>query len=78
MEFIYVVIENGEPYPEVYRDYMSAVESVKKLHEEYILEFKDELDFSDLDIPENVEAGKTYLYIEKGIHIYIYKYPISK
>jgi len=78
MEVIYVVIENGEPYPEVYKDYMSAVVAVKKVHEEYILEFKDELDFSDLDVPEDVETGKTYLYIEKGIHIYIYKYPIPK
>ena len=78
MEFIYLVIENGEPYPEVYKDYMSAVAAVKNMHEEYIREFESELDLSDLDVPENVETGKTYLYIEKGIHIYIHKYPISK
>ena len=78
MEFLYVVVENGDPYPVVYKDYMSAVADVKKLHAEYIREFEGEIDFSDLDVPENVEAGKTYLYIEKGIHIYIHKYPIPK
>jgi hypothetical protein len=28
-------------------------------------------------VPEDTLTGKTYLYVEKGIHIYIYKLPIA-
>jgi hypothetical protein len=31
---------------------------------------------TDLDAPENKVTGKTYLYVEKEIHIYIHKLPV--
>jgi hypothetical protein len=32
---------------------------------------------ADVNPPENTETNKTYLYIEKGIHINIYKFSIT-
>jgi hypothetical protein len=31
---------------------------------------------TELDVPENKVTGKTYLYVEKEIHIYIHKLPV--
>ena len=69
---VYVIIENGEPYQNVYTLFASAVAAVKEKHVDVIDEQKCE---ADLDVPEDTLSGKTYLYIEKGIHIYIYKLP---
>ena len=80
MNSVYVVIENGEPYEEVYRSFASAAAAVKEKYAEEIAEQRGESDdypiCSDIDVPEDILTGKTYLYIEKGIHIYIYKLPI--
>ena len=77
-EFVYVVIENGEAYQNVYKTYESAVKAVNDRH-------KDELDRQIQEIPDYKEqilgdvnptedpSGKTYLYIEKEIHIHIWK-----
>jgi hypothetical protein len=77
---VYVVIENGEPYKNVYTSFDSAVATVKEKHTEKIA---DEMRVSngysicsEIDVPEDILTGNTYLYIEKGIHIYIYKLPI--
>jgi len=67
---VYVVIENGEPYPQVYASFALAVAKVKEKHAETVAEEADAL-CSDLDAPE--QSDRTYLYVEKGIHIYIYK-----
>lgn len=69
---VYVVIENGEPYPHVYASFALAVAKVKEKHAETVAE-QEESDSlcSDLDAPE--QSDRTYLYVEKGIHIYIYK-----
>ena len=88
MEFVYSIVENGESYPNAYKTYMSAVFAVKEKHKEYLEEQLKSLEcleclthieniLSDINVPENVESGKTYLYIEKGIHIFIYKLPIT-
>jgi hypothetical protein len=63
---IYVVIENGEAYPDPYKTYKEAVDAVKQKH-------ADELDneCNEVDVEEK---AITYLYIEKGIHIYIHRY----
>ena len=63
---IYVVIENGEAYADAYKTYKEAVDAVKKKH-------ADELDndCNEVDVEEKVI---TYLYIEKGISIYIHRY----
>ena len=82
MNAIYVIIENGEPYNVVYQTFDSAVAVVKAKHKETVDEQLREANSvydicSELDVPENKVTGKTYLYVEKGIHIYIYKLPVA-
>ena len=81
MSSVYVVIENGEPYENVYTSFASASEAVREKHAEEIAEqIEDSNDYpicSEIDVPEDILTGKTYLYVEKGIHIYIYKLPIA-
>jgi hypothetical protein len=76
---VYVVIENGEPYKHVYTSFDSAVAAVKEKHAEEISEqiSNGYPNCSEIDVPEDILAGNTYLYVEKGIHIYIYKLPIT-
>lgn len=63
---IYVVIENGKAYPDAYKTYKEAVDAVKEKHVDDL-----ENDCNELDVEEE---RVTYLYIEKGIHIYIHRY----
>ena len=81
MSSIYLVIENGEPYENVYTSFASAAAAVKEKHAEEIAEQVRESQgypiCSDIDVPEDTVTGKTYLYVEKGIHIYIYKLPVA-
>jgi hypothetical protein len=81
MSSIYVVIENGEPYKNVYTSFASAAAAVKEKYVEMIAEQIREMNgypiCSEIDVPEDILTGKTYLYVEKGIHIYIYKLPIA-
>lgn len=80
MNSVYVVIENGEPYTTVYTSFASAAAAVKQKHIQEIDEQLREAGggpiCSEVNVPENVLACKTYLYVEKGVHIYIYKLPI--
>ena len=77
MSSVYVVIENGDPYNSVYLSFASAAAAVKEKYAEEISEqIRESQGYpicSEVDVPEDVLTGKTYLYIEKGIHIYIYK-----
>lgn len=79
MVAIYVVVENGVPYPVAYPSFESAVAVVKEKHkedlEEQIRQANGGLICSDLDVPENTLTGHTYLYVEKEIHIRIYRLP---
>jgi hypothetical protein len=80
MDFIYVVIENGDPYPVAYKTYDQAVESVKAKHKETLdedLKYSEEYGESchEVDVPE-AKKGPSHLYIEKGIYIEIHKLPI--
>lgn len=81
MNSVYVVIENGEPYNTVYTSYASAKAAVKEKYEgeiaEQIREAGGETICSEIDVPEDFLTGKTFLYIEKGIYIYIYKLAIN-
>jgi len=81
MSSVYVVIENGEPYENVYSSFASAAAAVKEKHAEEIAEQIRESEgypiCSEIDVPEAV-TGTTFLYVEKGIHIYIYKLPIHR
>jgi ActR/RegA family two-component response regulator len=81
----YVIIENGEAYPTGYTSYAAAVKAVKSKYCEYLCHQVKQLDMlediesvlADVNVPENKETNKTYLYIEKGIHITIYKIPVE-
>jgi len=85
MEYIYIVVENGEEYPDAYKNYKSAVKAVKEKHREYIEEQIKEIHYlydiesvlADINTPENTETGISRLYIEKGINIVIHKLPIK-
>jgi hypothetical protein len=86
MTNVYVVVENGELYPDLYGSYISAREAViTKYNAELRLE-RDEVEemddpdykmASDVDVDEN-ETGTTQLYIEKGINIIIQRYDCKK
>ena len=80
MSAVYIVVENGEPYKVAYATFESAVAAVKEKHKEEVEAQLREADggpiCTDLDVPENKVTGKTYLYVEKEIHIYIYKLPV--
>jgi len=79
MAVVYVVVENGVPYPVAYASFESAVAVVKEKHKETLEEQMREADggsiCSDVDVPENKLTGHTYLYVEKEIHIRIYRLP---
>ena len=80
MSSVYVVIENGKPYENVYTSYASAAAAVKEKYAEEVAEQRRQSYgypiCSEIDVPEAV-TGPTYLYVEKEIHIYIYKLPIA-
>jgi len=81
MAFVYVVIENGEPYAEAYASYALAQAAVKvKWDEEVQRQREEEGDVpnpvSDIDLPED-PSGETYLYVEKGNHIRVYRMPVK-
>jgi hypothetical protein len=82
MEF-YVVVENGEAYPEAYKTYAAAVAAVKEKNREAIedqinevrrLEDVEEI-LSNINRPEGIK--QTHLYIEKGINIIIYNMTVK-
>ena len=81
MDYVYVVVENGEAYPTAYTKYDLAKAAVKAKHKEQLnwemsqLQEGDTMS-SEVDVPED-RSGKTYLYIEKEIQIYIHKLPIK-
>jgi hypothetical protein len=80
MDFVYVVIENGDPYPVVYMKYNEAVAAVKLKYKEEIEEdlkyAEDGESIHEVDVPES-KVGYSKLYIEKGIHIEIHKLPLK-
>lgn len=80
MNAVYVIVENGDPYPVAYASFESAAAVVKETHkravEEERMEVNNTLISHETTIPENTKMGKTYIYVEKEIHIYIYKLPV--
>lgn len=79
MESVYVIVENGEPYPNAFTEYSLAVNVVKQKYKDW-----EEDEENEIDVPEgnglgrkpNKYADKTELYIEKEIYITIYKLPV--
>ena len=80
MNAVYVVVENGQPYRVAYASFASAAAAVKEKHkyevEAQMLELGGGPICSDIDVPEDKVTGKTYMYVEKEIHSYIYKLPV--
>lgn len=80
MNSMYVVIENGDPYANLYTTYAAALAAVKEKYQETINEQLIEMGgypiCSNIDLPED-GSDKVYLYVEKGIHIYIYRLPVA-
>jgi len=82
---VYIVIENGEAYPEAYMKYASAVKAVKEKYRTYLEERIQELHdldmieqtLADINVPEHPD-GMTRLYIEKGINITIHRYNLDR
>ena len=77
MSAMYIIIENAVPYPTIYTLFISAIAAVKEKYKYRIAKEIREADggpiCSEIDVPENTTTRCTCLYIEKDIHIYIYK-----
>lgn len=84
MAIVYVVVENGELYPILYRTYEAARSAVTT---KYVVELTAEReDVEEMDDPsynmvsvvdiDEDESGTTQLYIEKGINIIIKRYNV--
>ena len=81
MDYVYVVVENGEAYPTAYTTYDLARAVVKTKHKEQVNWEMSELQEgetmeSEVDVPED-KSGTTFLYVARGINIYIHKLPIK-
>ena len=86
MATVYVVVENGELYPIIYKTYVSARSAVTA---KYVVELTAEReDVEEMDDPsygvvsvvdiDEDETGTTQLYIEKGINIIIQRYNVPE
>jgi hypothetical protein len=78
MDTVYVVIETGVD-PVAFATFADAKASVLQKYREELEFQKEEAQGepigSEVDVLESPTAV-TYLYIEKGIHIYIYRLPV--
>lgn len=76
MDFVYVVLDS-EVYPVAYATFAQAKAAVVEKHREELERqiAAGEDDASEINVSEGI-TGTTYMYIEKGIHIHIYRLPI--
>ena len=80
--FVYVVIENGDPYPNAFTSYEKAAEAVRAKFKQ---EIKNDIYWQGQDGTEPVndlftqenQTGVSKMYVEKGIHIEIHRLPVS-
>ena len=86
INYVYIVSEAHqyyEIYPVLYNTYeeayQAAIEKYKEQLDEERAEFAEDglAMASQVDVAENKETGKTYLYIEKGIYITIYRFKLN-
>jgi hypothetical protein len=75
MDFVYVVIET-DVHPVVFARFADAKASILEKYREMLEEEADGWSMASEVNVEESDTGVTYLYIEKGIHIYIYRLPI--
>jgi hypothetical protein len=80
---IYVVLENGDLYPDLYHTYEAARDAVVTKYAD-VLEYQREecagMPYpmaSKVDVDENTGTGTTHLYVERGISITIQRYKIG-
>jgi len=84
MSTVYVVLENGELYPNLYSTYESARAAALQNHAETLDYERSECAewggtmASQVDVEENKETGATSLYVEKEIYITIQRYNVPK
>ena len=83
MASVYVIIENGEPYPNAYYTYAAAVKAVnEKYSEELSRQIEESPEHKDVFLadmnPAEDASGKTELFMEfqKDISIFIHKLPV--
>jgi len=86
-ETVYVVLENGELYPNVYSTYELARQAVLTKYADQIGDERTEFEdwgkeyglnmASQVDIDEN-QSGTTNLYIEREINITIQRYTVPE
>jgi hypothetical protein len=80
-EIVYVVLENGELYPNLYSTYELAREAVTTKYAEELQSQREEAEemgwrmSTSVDNDED-ESGTTKLYIEKEIYIIIQRYNV--
>ena len=80
--FVYVVIENGDPYPNAFTSYEKAAEAVRAKFKE---EIKNDIYWQGQDGMESVNdlftpespTGISKMYVEKEIHIEIHRLPVT-
>ena len=81
---VYVVIENGELYPILYKTYESAREAVTTKYADKLSAERAEVEemddpsygmVSSVDVDEN-GTGTTQLYIERSINVIIQRYAV--
>jgi hypothetical protein len=79
---LYVVLENGELYPNLYSTYDAARAAALDNHVELLAEERAVcaewgcIMSSQVDVEENKETGTTKLYVEKEIFITIQRYTV--
>ena len=73
MDFVYVIIET-EVHPVVFARFADAKASILEKYRERV-EGEGWPMASEVNVEES-DTGVTYLYIEKGINIYIYRLPV--
>ena len=83
---VYEVIENSELYPTLYSTYESARDAVTTKYAAVLrAEWEDAEEMNDPDykmasiiVDENERGKQTYLYINKGIHVFIRRRNVQK
>lgn len=80
--FVYVVIENGDPFPSVYTTYEKAAEAVRAKFKRQVAEdiyWMDQDGMHSVNILHTPESptGISKMYVEKGIHIEIHRLPVT-
>ena len=76
MDYIYIILENSQPYGLAYKSYAKAVNAVRQRHATILTSILPQQQSPHtVDVPEN-SNGITRLYIHRDVHIYIYRLPV--